>query len=216
MEPDTKNEKIAKSITQNLMSSSLVETIAFWAGVITVLSTAIAALAGSLSWYFSNKVSVAKDDALSRFKTESKVAIAEADARAAEANKKAEEERLERLKLEAKVSWRRLSPEQHDKLVQALSAHSFAMYFEYSQSDPEAVQFAEDIFKSLKDAAGITVYPHPLVLPPAPPGVTVSGSLGEDKKALEFALTRAGIKFKSDGNSTGVPRISIGSKPSPF
>lgn len=146
-----------------------------------------------------------------------KEAVAQADARAAEANKKAEEERVERLKLEAKVSWRRLSPEQHGNLVKALSNCLFSMYFEYSQSDPEAVQFAEDIVKSLKDASGINVYPpHPLTMPPAPSGVTVSGSPSINRAALESALVSAGIKFRVGENATGEPRISVGSRPSPF
>jgi hypothetical protein len=139
-----------------------------------------------------------------------------ANERAAEANKKAEKERLERIKLEVKVAWRRLSPEQHEKMVNALSDQRFSMYFEYSQSDPEAVQFAEDIFKSLKVVTGINVYPpHPLTMPPAPPGITVSGSPNQNKSALESALKSAGIKFRGV-DTNGEPRISIGSKPSPF
>jgi len=43
-------------------------------------------------------------------------AVAEADARAAEANRKAEEERLARVKIEEKLAPRRLSPEQSERI----------------------------------------------------------------------------------------------------
>lgn len=47
---EIKNEK-----TEKRMSFTLIESIAFWSGVVTVVATALAALSGSLSWYFSNK-----------------------------------------------------------------------------------------------------------------------------------------------------------------
>jgi hypothetical protein len=125
--------------------------------------------------------------------------------------------KLETERLRAQVAWRRISPEQHIGLAQVLSIHGFAMYFEYSQSDPEATQFAEDIYKSLTSISGMTVYPpHPLVLPPAPPGLTVLGTDGSEKTALESALTSAGIPFTVSAATSGAPRLSVGSKPSPF
>jgi hypothetical protein len=66
--------------------------------------TAAAALAGVLTWYFSSRLSNAKDAAFDRFKEESKVAVAEATARAAEANRIAEEEKLARVS--SKQDWR--------------------------------------------------------------------------------------------------------------
>jgi hypothetical protein len=139
------------------------------------------------------------------------------ESKVSDAKKDADNAHLETERLRAQVAWRRISPDQHARLIDALSMHRFSMYFEYSQSDPEATQFAEDIFKSLKDTPGITVYPpHPLVMPPAPPGVTVSGTDGPDKIALQSALTKAGIEFTIGANMAGEPRISVGSKPTPF
>lgn len=137
--------------------------------------------------------------------------------RVADAKKNAENAHLETERLRSQVAWRRISQEQHDILVHALSGHSFSMYFEYSQADPEATQFAEDIFRTLKDAPSINVYPpHPLVIPPAPTGVTVSGSPDPDRAVLESALTSANIQFRVGDNVTGEPRLSVGSKPTPF
>jgi hypothetical protein len=113
--------------------------------------------------------------------------------------------KLETERLRAKVAWRRISPEQRTRLAEVLSVHGFAMYFEYSQSDPEAAQFAEDIYKSITIISGMTVYPpHPLVLPPAPPGLTVSGTDGSEKTALESALTSADIPFTVSAAPPGV------------
>jgi len=137
--------------------------------------------------------------------------------RVADAKRDAANAHLETERLRSQVAWRRISQGQHDKLVQALSSRRFSMYFEYSQADPEATQFAEDVFRTLKDIPSINVYPpHPLVVPPAPSGVTVSGADGPDKEALESALTSAGINFKVGNNTNGEPRLSVGSKPTPF
>ena len=137
--------------------------------------------------------------------------------RAANSEKDAANARLETERLRAQVAWRRVSLEQHAKLVEALSTHCFSMYFEFSQADPEATQFAEDIFKSLKAIPGINVYPpHPLTVPPAPSGVTVSGAESSDRTALESALLKAGIKYRTSNDIAGEPRLSVGSRPTPF
>jgi hypothetical protein len=67
------------------------ESVVLWAGRIGVLLTVLAALVGTLFFFFSNRVSKAKDMQLATFQQESKGAIASADARAAEANRAAAE-----------------------------------------------------------------------------------------------------------------------------
>ena len=67
------------------------ESLTFWTGVVAVAFTAFAAVAGSFSWYFSTRLSAAKDAASAIFQEESRLAIASANARAAEATTKAAE-----------------------------------------------------------------------------------------------------------------------------
>ena len=175
--------------------------------IVGLIATALAAVAVCFTTYgvvYTQKIEAAeKDRVLERYKLD--------------ADKKIADAKLETERLRAQVAWRRISPEQHSKLIKALSGNSFAMYFEFSQSDPEATQFAEDIYKCIVSIPGITVYPpHPLVLPPAPRGLTVSGTDGVDKTALESALTSAELEFTVSGASEGAVRLSVGSKPSPF
>lgn len=121
----------------------LLNQAAFWTGVITVVATAIAALTGSLSWYFSNRVAKAKNAELSQFQSEARVAIAEADARAAEADEKAERERLARIRLEETVAPSRLTMEQQHAIASKLlnfSGQVVSLWF--GSGDKEAETFA--------------------------------------------------------------------------
>jgi hypothetical protein len=54
------------------MSLRFLESASYWTGVFAVGLTAAAAVAGVLTWYFSSKLSNAKDAAFDRFKEESK------------------------------------------------------------------------------------------------------------------------------------------------
>ncbi|MCK6454639.1 MAG: hypothetical protein L6R19_27915 [Alphaproteobacteria bacterium] len=83
----------------------------------------------------------------------SRAAIAAANARAAEANQKAELERLERIKLEARVSPRRLSGEQSSKMATVLSAATPQPIAVVSRLfDPEGKDFADDLASVLKNS----------------------------------------------------------------
>ncbi len=166
----------------------------------------------------SSQVAEAKREGLAAGKTatDAELKAAQANERAAMLEKDAAEARLETERLKEQVAWRRVSKEQHAEIVNALAGRHFAIFLEFSQSDPEATQFADDLFRSLKNA-GVTVYPpHPLVMPPAPLGVTISGANGADKEALKAALLTAKIVFATGTNTEGPPRLSIGSKKAPF
>jgi hypothetical protein len=95
---------------------------------------------------------------------------------AAKLAKQAEEAKLETERVKAQVAWRRLSPNQSKTIVNDLSGKTFAIHFDYLQNDPEAMQFSEDLLKTIREA-GIVTYTHPLVAPPAPPGVIIPASL---------------------------------------
>jgi len=134
---------------------------------------------------------------------------------AARLTREAEEARLETERLKEQVAWRRLSPDQQKAIVDDLSGKTLAIHFDYSQNDPEAMQFSEDFLKAIRDA-GIIAYTHPLVAPPAPAGVIIFGTESDPVcQALTSALERANIPFKLAPRN-GPARLSIGSKLAPF
>jgi len=80
-------------------------------------------------------------------------AIADANARAAEANEKAERERLERMKIEARLAWRRFSPEQIGSIASKLNAFRPERVAVFrSKLEPEIASFAGQITSALEDA----------------------------------------------------------------
>ena len=134
---------------------------------------------------------------------------------AARLTKEAEEAKLETERLKAQVAWRHLSPDQSKTMIDDLSGKIFAIHFDYSQNDPEAMQFSEDFLKTIREA-GIVTYTHPLVAPPAPPGVIIFGTENDPAyQALKSALERANVQFKLAPRN-GPARLSIGSKLAPF
>jgi len=134
---------------------------------------------------------------------------------AARLTKEAEEAKLETERLKAQVAWRHLSPDQSKTMIDDLSGKTFAIHFDYSQNDPEAMQFSEDFLKTIREA-GIVTYTHPLVAPPAPPGVIIFGTENDPAyQALKSALERANVQFKLAPRN-GPARLSIGSKLAPF
>jgi hypothetical protein len=134
---------------------------------------------------------------------------------AARLAKDAEEAKLETEHLKAQVAWRHLSPDQRKMIVDDLSGKTLAIHFDYSQNDPEAMQFSEDLLKAIRDA-GIIAYTHPLVAPPPPPGVIIFGTENDPAcQALKSALERANVQFKLAPRN-GPARLSIGSKVAPF
>jgi hypothetical protein len=71
--------------THRRMSGS----IAYWTGLAAVAFTALAAITGSFSWYFSSRASDEKDAALERFNEQSQKEVARANQMAGEANERA-------------------------------------------------------------------------------------------------------------------------------
>lgn len=143
------------------------------------------------------------------------VRAAALEKKAARLTKEAEEAKLETERLKAQVAWRRLPSDQRKMIVDDLTGKTLAIHFDYSQNDPEAMQFAEDLLKAIRDA-GIIAYTHPLVAPPAPPGVIIFGTEDDPAcQALKSALERANVQFKLAPRN-GPARLSIGSKLAPF
>ena len=138
------------------MSLRFLESASYWTGVFAVGLTAAAAVAGVLTWYFSSKLANVKDAAFDRFKEESKVAVASANEKAAEANKVAEGERLARVKLEARLAPRSLKGESQNSVVRAIeqfSPQSFDIL--WYPDDPESHNLANDIYVAFQRAGWV-------------------------------------------------------------
>jgi len=134
-----------------------------------VLLAALGACAGYSVYYFTDELSmerekIAKDKEaeLERFKIEKDAEIksaiahaAEANARAAEANRIAEGERLERVKIEEKLAWRSLTADQHKRIVAKLSKFPGTPFQLRVFQDPEALKFMNQIADILHAATWV-------------------------------------------------------------
>lgn len=127
-------------------------------------------------------------------------ATADANARAAEANEKAEQERLARVQLEAKLAPRSISREQEER-VQAEISRLAGQYVTVTfDNNPEAAAFASQIESVLRSAGWVIAGFSPTIpgtgLPIAR-GVLVMPEPPEQSKAaarvLLSALTKEGI-----------------------
>jgi hypothetical protein len=96
----------------------------------------------------------------------SRAAIAEATARAAEANRIAEEERTARLKLLGEISARHLTEESAKKLIGALRGKVPRLTVVWPIADPEALNFAVELTSAFR-AAGVEATETLLPAPPS-------------------------------------------------
>jgi hypothetical protein len=112
-----------------------------------VLLLAITVLGTCLVWSSGNKV----QDAV---QADANARISEATAKAAEANEKAETEKLARLRLEKEVSPRRLTGEQRAKLTKLLEQYPdpVGIIVVSSFLDSESSDFADDFNTAITDA----------------------------------------------------------------
>lgn len=165
----------------NSRKAMTIEDVAFWSFVarcsVVVLSV-LSAIAGFLALYFSLKSDALKDAALRSFQTESSLAIASADARAADANRKAAEasegtakallateEQRERaakaekdlLEVQQKLRPRTISVDQRTRLVAILSVSPKGpVHITCILGDGEGLAFAQQINDLLR-SVGWTV-----------------------------------------------------------
>lgn len=143
-----------KGSFQNKMSSSTLEVVSNWFNVFTVALGIAAGVAGAFALYFSNRLNKIKDTEFAKFKQESleRIAIADsvaakANERAAEANQKAEEEKLARVKIEKQLAPRTLSEsdmEEISKKLRLFTSHFSGRKIKVSSYmlDAEGIVFA--------------------------------------------------------------------------
>jgi hypothetical protein len=185
------------------------ERLVIWAdrayfamAIIAAIATGLTIVAGIWQNRLNAAISDTKDRAFADFKlaTENETqaltaAVAEANARAAEANKVAEQERLARMKIEAGLASRRLSPEQASRFIASLAASRGAVpaIAVTVLGDMEARGFAEDLARAI-DRAGISVRVDATgVMVPPPYGLIVTDA---PTSAIRRSLDAAGLSAR--------------------
>lgn len=230
----------ANAIPMKRMNSSFGDTpfwlgypLAFWDAlsakllVAAVVTGIVAALASRLSsWIGSAVTSKVQNTAGSRITAtefelqksqertgELEVAIAGANARAAEANQVAEEERLARVRIEAGLASRRLSTAQAARFTSTLAAarDMLPALNITLLGDQEAQAFGSDIVAAAQAAEIKVSVSRVGIMAPPMYGVLV---IGKSSGTLMAALAAAGVSQVQYTSST-TPAIIVGLKPPP-
>jgi hypothetical protein len=183
---------------------------------------------------FEKTVSDARKLEISRLSSEAESAraiIADAVARAKEADQKAEAEKLERVKLQEKIAWRSLTGEQQKNVSSKIRPFAGQQYLLAVSGDPESANFLPTIDAILKDAGWVRLPPSgALLTPDGTASIGIKSKIvilvAESKQAelgprvLEFvkALSDEGIAASAgydpaNKNSPDVIEITVGSKP---
>jgi flagellar basal body-associated protein FliL len=139
------------STNQSRKSMSWLEVGAKWTSVAAVCFTALAAAAGVIAWYLSSQLAEAKDAALRKFQEQSRVDVAAANQKAAEAAEKTSEAELkietlrnENLTLEA-ASSDRVFQDQGGAAERLRKYAGTKVFITYADNDQEAKSTAEQI-----------------------------------------------------------------------
>ena len=143
--------------------------------------------------------------------------ISGANERAAIAIKEAAESKLEQERLRAKLAWRRLNVEQHEKLVSLLKPYAgLEVWIGTVKNDPESNLFWKEIVKALNEA-GINVVAHTSYAMAM--GISINHSNTTNAKTLKNAFAAAGIPLsdaQGDSERRRYLEIVIGTKPELF
>jgi len=193
--------------------------------VISVVSTVLVVWMGNVKEEYLNRAladSRERTATLEKHSAELKGAVSEADARAAEANVKAEKERLERIRLEEDLAWRRLTNKGRQIIASSLAKFSGQIVsLWYGAGDKEAETFAWELASSLDSAKWIVFSPASSItmassgklfgsVSPQETGITVNStgdhSSSEASQALVHELLALGfdaIKSKKNEERKG-------------
>ncbi len=143
---------------------ALLKPVEWWSGwadilgVIALILGGIWAVVTLVGWAFSWKAGKLKDTALTRYQVEARQSIAEANKAASIANQQAAAANLELASLQAKMTPRRLTQEQQERLASGVKplAPQLASVW-YGAGDKESENFSWDIASAL-NAAGWRVF----------------------------------------------------------
>jgi hypothetical protein len=193
-------------------------------GIIVVIGVAGESFFGIRHWWNSRKLQAlehgvdqerqAEIAGLITQAEEARKAAAKANEQAAEANEKAEEERVARLKIEERLAPRRISPEEHQRLVAALSPYRGSSVQMTKLGDLEAGRFADDISLVFHESGWNVTLNYAGIV--APPVYNLRCVVNESAsgKALGAALKNlpsAEVQYSPDLPVAG--RIFVGLKP---
>ena len=166
--------------------------------VIGVISTVLVVWMGNVKEEYLNReltVSRERTATLEKQSTELEVAVSEADARAAEANEKAEKECLARIRLEEDLTWRRLTKKDQQNIASRLTNYSGQpVSLWYDAGNKEAETLAWELASSLYSAKWEVFSPASSItmassgkffglVSPQPTGITVTNT--GDKLSME-------------------------------
>jgi len=212
----TKGEEVVSMWGSSIDSWTRVAYWTLWAGFIF---GGLAVTASSISAYISYKTADLLQEENRKSMLDAARKIEEAKTEAARANERtakleleAARVRLEQEQFKAKLAWRRITIEQHDKIVVALRGQAMAVQLEFPPSDPEATMFANDISVTLRDA-GMAVTATAVVSnrPSLGLGISRMPSEGQPPSAewvlLASAFKDAGITFGLAEPATNLKRV---------
>jgi hypothetical protein len=217
------NASVPTSVVELESAMTEVEAATYWLGWIKagknigafLVAIGVAAEFSPAKPY-EDKIENSRKEELASLHAESdkaRAAAAEAAARAAEANRLAENERLARVKIEAGLASRRLTDEQITKLASAFSKIKGQLSpIKFGRlGDKEAHDFATDILKAA-DASGIAIELSEIgAQSPPRHGLKIYDGL------LKVAFDSAGIKVDEViPNTNAILMIFVGLKPPPF
>lgn len=204
------------------------------ANEVRIWGLAVTALVGLISfaatWTHSrwqSELAAQKEEVASKLQRESDERIADAQARAAEANQKAEEERLARVRIEQRLADRNLSDEQFATVVEKLKAFVGQQYRVVTFWDlREPMAISNRISRAITAAgweylqlgpgggillgglAGVHVYVHPQATP------AVRNAARTAVEALSAEEISAELREINDpANPTNIIQFNVGTKP---
>lgn len=190
-------------------SLPVLNAIAFWGLWTAGIAGAIAALSGLAGGIAASRASDITAQAAER-------SIATANSRAALANARAEQARLQVAQIVDAQAWRVLLPEQKTNLVAALKGQDLKIWTSFVGDDPEAVQYRNQIDEALKEAG---IETHFFSGWQQAAGISLLGNDTPERRAFAEAFARAGIRVEikpphpNSNFGTDYPCLIIGTKP---
>lgn len=177
-------------------SLNTIATVALW---ITAMCGGVAVVSGLIGSLSANRASdIAQRDA--------KLKIALAHARA-------EEARLEALKLKQGLAWRELRQDQRAALIKHLRGRVSRVYNTFVGDDPEATQYRHQLDAALREAGVETLFFSGWK---QAGGISVLGEDTAERRALSDALRAAGIEHEVEEPNQSFgrdhPALVIGTK----
>lgn len=164
----------------------------YWAGVVAVIATALAAIAGVVSWYFSQVVAEAAE-----------TRAREMDLRISEQQERAATAERQLIEVRNKLAPRVLAPEQQERITAAIAPHSGITFSVFTfPGDAEPAALARTLAAAI-ESAGWTIRPVSGGLLGSATGIVVGVRRGGTPKdfaardALVAALNSEGLEARA-------------------